>query len=199
MPGRHRDTTTSFRPREVGVEIDTLKQAYHENSGLTDEIEDALTQVFHHPTGASDAFFFSILDDYDPEVGSGWIKHAIMYAPHAVDRALSQQKLEGILGQPGRYWTLGALLGTVATQLGRIAPYPNPTLARTIEFQCQAETEVDQLILDLLRSAAYGAYVASATNFHTGRDAGNELRSRNIQPTLAMAEKLIAHHKTASR
>ncbi len=176
------------------MDLNDLKRAYQERSRKTEAIEDALEYVFRNPDQDSDAFFFSIIDDYQPEDRSFWIKQAITYANKAVDQRTSQKKLEGILEQPQRYWNLGALLGTVATQLGRIADYPNRTLGKAIEFSYQAVTESEQMILQILRSAAYGAYIATATDFHVGRDAGNEVESRKIQPTLAMAEDFIAKH-----
>jgi len=115
-----------------------------------------------------------------------------VWADAAADRhpATSQQELE----QADRYWNLGALLGTVVTQLSRIASYPNPTLGRTIEFERDPVDEVDRMNLRILRSTAYGAYIATATDFLTGRDVGNEVESRNIQPTVAMAERFVAQH-----
>lgn len=174
--------------------LDDLQRAYQAESGRTDAIDDALQAVFSHPDQASDAFFFSIIDDYQPEDRSFWIRQAVTYANKAADRRASQARLEAILEQPQRYWNLGALLGTIATQLGRIAEYPNQVLGRTIEYPGHATTDSDRMVLKMLRAGAFGAYVATATDFHYGRNAGNEVESRNLHPTLAMAEDVIARY-----
>lgn len=174
------------------MQLDDLKRAYQSGGGRTDAIEDVLEAVFRTPSPETDAFFFSIIDRYQPEDRAFWIKQAIMYASKAVGRRASQEKLEEILEHLERYWNLGPLLGTVATQLGRIASYPNSTLGKTIDFAGLGETEADQMIVEIIRSTAYGAYIATATNFHTGRDAGNEVASRGIRPTLSMAEAFIS-------
>lgn len=174
------------------MQLDDLKRAYQSGSGKTDAIEDALEAVFGTPNPEADTFFFSIIDRYRPEDRTFWIKQAIMYTSKAVDRQAGQKKLEDILEHLDRYWNLGPLLGTVATQLGRVASYPNSTLGKTIEFGGVGETEADQMIVKIVRSTAYGAYIATATDFHTGRDAGNEVESRDIRPTLSMAEEFIS-------
>lgn len=174
------------------MQLDDLKRAYQSGGGRTDAIEDALEAAFRTPSPEADAFFFSIIDRYQPEDRAFWIKQAIMYASKAVDRQAGQEKLEEILEHLERYWNLGPLLGTVATQLGRVASYPNSTLGKTIEFGGLGEAEADQMIVKIIRSSAYGAYIATATDFHTGRDAGNEIESRDIRPTLSMAEEFIS-------
>ncbi|MFC4426800.1 hypothetical protein [Deinococcus navajonensis] len=142
------------------------------------------------PNTTWDEFYHDVIRSFHEDSDFFWIGYAIKYSSRAIDKAGAAADLEWILNHPETYGVLGGLFGSAASYLGLIAAYPNQTLLTLMQAPDRGDEDIDA-VLEFARAAAFGAYVATATDFDFGMRAGRQVKASGRRPTPEQAEKLI--------
>lgn len=138
-------------------------------------------------------FYLERIKNYSSGDNIGYIFNAISYALISKDRKGSEEYLRAIIDNPVRYKDIGSQLGAAAATFGGLVAYPDPSLKRVLETDF-SDIEADRDTYSHFINRAYGAYIATATDFEYGLKSAQELDGTGKTPTLEEAEKKIAEY-----